>query len=211
MKIIKHPFPEGQFMPHKYDKKQIYLHHTAGGRDGWQVFDYWAKTQERVATCVAISGDGTIVQGYSSKFWGYHLGLKTKHFTAVGLPYRDLNKGSIGIEICAYGSLTEKSGKLYSWSGQVISKEDACELSTPYRGNIFYQRYTDEQIRATEELLKLWYEKYGIPLCYNDNIFEVNRDALSGKPGVWAHVSTRPDKTDIFPQPEMIQMLKSLP
>jgi hypothetical protein len=41
-------------------------------------------------------------------------------------------------------------------------------------------------------------------------MWEVNKDAMSGKAGVWAHVSCRKDKVDVFPQPELIDMLKSL-
>jgi len=40
--------------------------------------------------------------------------------------------------------------------------------------------------------------------------FEVKQDALEGYPGVWSHTSVRKDKFDIFPQPEIIQLLTSL-
>ncbi len=48
-------------------------------------------------------------------------------------------------------------------------------------------------------------------MIYNENIFETNQDALSGKPGIWCHVSYRPSgKWDLNPQPEVIALLKSL-
>lgn len=44
---------------------------------------------------------------------------------------------------------------------------------------------------------------------YKD-MWEVSTDALKGVAGVYTHNSVRKDKIDIFPQPEMIQMLKGL-
>jgi len=41
-------------------------------------------------------------------------------------------------------------------------------------------------------------------------MWEVSKKALKGESGIFTHNSIRKDKTDIFPQPEMIQMLKSL-
>jgi len=45
---------------------------------------------------------------------------------------------------------------------------------------------------------------------YNGNMWDVNEDALNGEPGVWTHVSYRSDKSDCHPQPELIDVLKSL-
>ena len=39
---------------------------------------------------------------------------------------------------------------------------------------------------------------------------ELNRSAIDGYPGIWSHTNVRIDKTDIFPQPELINLLKSL-
>jgi hypothetical protein len=80
----------------------------------------------------------------------------------------------------------------------------------PYNGSRFFEKYTDEQIKATEELLVLWRDRYGIPITYNEDMWEISKNALSGKSGVWSHTSVRNDKSDIMPQPEMVQMLKSL-
>jgi hypothetical protein len=61
-------------------KSQIYLHHTAGGGDGVATFKFWDADVTNIATAIAISRTGEIVQGFSSKHWAYHLGLKTSHF-----------------------------------------------------------------------------------------------------------------------------------
>jgi hypothetical protein len=41
--------------------------------------------------------------------------------------------------------------------------------------------------------------------------FEFNEDAYYGRiKGMWSHTNTRKDKTDLFPQKELIDMLMSL-
>lgn len=40
--------------------------------------------------------------------------------------------------------------------------------------------------------------------------FELNHNALEGYPGIWSHSSVRIDKSDMFPQPELLSMLRSL-
>jgi len=59
MNIKQVGFPTSQFIQEEHPKAQIYLHHTAGGPSGEQVFVGWASNPERIATCVSISGKGT--------------------------------------------------------------------------------------------------------------------------------------------------------
>lgn len=40
--------------------------------------------------------------------------------------------------------------------------------------------------------------------------FDLDQSALAGFPGIWSHSNVRLDKTDIFPQKEMLQMLTGL-
>jgi len=153
---------------------------------------------------------GQIVQGFPSKKWAYHLGLRESTFNNFNLPYKSLDKISIGIEICGWGQLTYRSGKFYTWTDKVLSEEDVIELSTPFRGFKYFHNYTDSQIDSVEKLLRYWGETYNIPLTYNPDIFDVNARALSGERGVFTHCSVRYDKIDIYPHPKLIEMLKSL-
>ena len=53
--------------------------------------------------------------------------------------------------------------------------------------------------------------KYGIPYTFNyDELFTLNKVPLTGKPGIYTHNSVRTDKFDVFPQKELIDMLKSI-
>lgn len=191
-------------------KNQVYLHHTAGADNAEQVFKYWQSDATPVATCVVIGRDGQIVQGFPSEKWAFHLGLSNKHFAAMGVPYRNLDERSIGVELCAWGQLTSKDGKFYNYVGGVVPADQVCTLSEPFRGYVHYHKYTQAQIDSVKELLLRWHAKYGIPLGYNENMWDVNKDAMGGVSGVWAHVSVRKDKVDVYPDPDLIEMLKSL-
>lgn len=205
-------FPATQFISEETRKKQIYLHHTASGPSGEGIFNWWASNPERVATCVAISGpganDGEIIQGFNSKYWGYHLGIKPSVFRKNGVSNRNLDKTSLGIEICNWGQLSPRNGKFYNYVGGEVT--DVCELDQPFKGWKYFHNYSDAQIESVKGLLKLWGQVYKIPLTYNDDIWDVTPRALRGEPGLFTHNSVRADKVDIYPHPKMIKMLKSL-
>ena len=217
--IATYNFPANQYSDEIQPKSQIFLHHTAGNQDPYGVYRYWETTPERVATCIVIGGnpkrndtfiDGQIVQGYSSKYFAFHLGLKESTFHKFNLPYKSLDRISIGLEICNWGELTRKNGRFYTYVNTVVDDNEIIELETPFRGFKYYHNYTDSQIVSVEKLLRYWGSKYNIPLTYHNDIFDVNARALSGTPGVYTHCSVRYDKTDIYPHPKMIEMLKSL-
>jgi len=219
MKLTQTQFSASQYFAEEHPKTQIYLHHTAGNPNPFGVFNWWSNTPERVATCVTVGGtpnlgqnweDGEVVQGFSSKFWAYHLGLKQDVFSYNGLPYKSLDKISIGIEICNWGQLSYKDGKYYNYVGGVVPASEVCELPTPFKGYKFFHNYTDAQIAAVKDLLVLWKGKYNIPLTYNEDIWDVTKRALKGEPGVYTHNSVRKDKMDVYPHPNLITMLKSL-
>lgn len=219
MKLTQFDFPSAQYFSKEVTKKQIYLHHTAGNADPFGVFRDWATTDTRVATCVVVGGkpkadsnwiDGEVVQGFSSKLYAYHLGLKESVFEQNNIPYDYLDEMSIGIEICNWGQLTLKNGVYYNYVNKEVAPNNVITLDTPHRGYKYYHAYTDAQIVAVKELLILWRDKYNIPIGYNPDIFDICPRALRAEKGVFTHNSVRTDKVDISPQPKMIEMLKSL-
>lgn len=208
-----------QYIQEETYKFQIYLHHTAGNSNPYGVFKDWESNRERIATCVTVGGkpsrtdtfvDGQIVQGFSSKHWAYHLGLRESTFHNFNLPYKSLDRLAIGIEICSWGQVTRKDGKFYSWANRVVPEDQVIELATPFRGFKYFHNYTDAQIVSVEKLLRYWGQRYNIPLTYKEDIWDVCPRALSGASGIFTHNSVRYDKVDIYPHPKMIEMLKSL-
>lgn len=194
-----------------HKKSQIYLHHTAGGADGQRQFEFWQADSVPVATCVCVSRDGTIDQGFGSEYWAYHLGLGQHHFAGNKLPYKQLDKGSIGVEICNWGWLTKKGDKYYTYVNSVVPAERVIELEEPYKGHKYFEAYTEEQIESVVALLEHWHKRYGIPITYDHgNMWGVSKAALSGEPGLYTHNSVRADKTDIYPHPGLIEALKKL-
>ena len=219
MLLTQTNFPATQYMAEENPKTQIYLHHTAGNNDPFAVFSMWAGNQERIATCVTVGNspkpsanwqDGEVVQGYSSKYWAYHLGLKESTFHNFNIPYKSLDRISIGIEICCWGQLTLQNGKFYNYVNREVPANEVCELATPHRGYKYYHNITDAQIEAVRELLVLWKQKYNIPLTYHADIWDICPRALRGEPGVYTHNSVRYDKVDVYPHPKLVAMLQSL-
>jgi N-acetyl-anhydromuramyl-L-alanine amidase AmpD len=218
-KIKQYPLSESQYVKEETKKLQIVLHHTAGNSSGLNTMINWNNDNRgRIATCVTISGknasnsyDGEIVQGYSSKFWAYHLGIKQEVFAAYGVTYQNLDKLAIGIEICNWGPLEKVGDKFFNYVDREVPKDQVCELEKPYKGYKYYHAYTDAQIEAVRQLLVYWKKIYGIDITYKEaDMWTVSKPALSGTAGVYTHNSYRKDKTDISPQPKMIAMLKSL-
>ena len=214
--MSKHPLPAismvefSDFYRDAYPKNQIYLHHTASGPNPRSVWNWWKNDKVTVGTCVVIGKDGEIVQGFSSKLWAYHLGLANKHFGVHGLPYKNLDKISIGIEITNWGQLTKKGDKFYNYVNQEVPAKDVCELETPHRGFKYFEDYSDAQIESVKQLLLYWRDVYDISLEYNEDIWGITTRALKGENGLFTHNSVRPDKVDVYPNPKLIQMLKSL-
>ena len=212
-KINKVEFPREQYYAAAHTKKQIYIHHTVSGVGAAGDINWWKSTSSRVATCVIIDREGIIHQCFSSKHWAHHLGIKGTVFKKEGLININtkLNQQSIGIEIDSWGGLEKKSDGWYSYTGEKISADRVVEYPDGFRGFKAFEKYTDEQIEATKQLIEYWKGVYNIPIGYRgDKIWDLCEDALRGEVGVWTHVSVRPDKSDCHPQTELVEMLKSL-
>jgi len=211
-KIINVDFEPDQYVPRETKKTQICLHHTVSPNNSIKGdVATWRRDKKRIATCIIIGDDGTPYQLFSSKYWGYHLGIKQSFFKKFNLPYQLLDDNCIGVEIDSAGGLTKKNGKWYDVYGYHIPNDEVIEYTEGYMGYYAFQKYTDEQIETVKELLLFWHDRYNIPLDYNDDMWDISKNALSGKPGIWTHTSYRGNtKSDCHPQQELINMLKNL-
>lgn len=228
-KIIQYPLNIGQYtsMDTSSKKCQIYLHHTAGGPNPYGVVDYWNYNSEKVATPFIIAGyhvknkagqlwkDGDIIQCFSSKNYAYHLNVSSKGNKApsqykTSANDQDLAERSIGIELCNYGYITRKGDQYFSYTGSQVSENNIITYNNRFKGNLYYERYTLGQISSLRELLIYLCDRYNIPRIYNDDIWGITERALKGEPGIYTHNSVRSDKSDVHPQPDLIEMLKTL-
>ncbi len=209
-KIVQQRLPENQFINEVTEKRQIYLHHTAGNKSATATIKGWNANKDRIATAFVIGFDGTIAQAFSSKNWAWHLGVKDSVFKGQKLPYRNLDKYSVGIEITNWAFLVEKNGKFYNYVGLEVPLCEVTKLDKPYKNHIYWQKYSDAQIASLKELMLYLGETYNISLKYNEDIWELNQRALKGENGVFTHNSVRVDKSDVYPCPRLIEMLKTL-
>lgn len=220
LNLIKQvPLSESEYFKEATVKTQIVLHHTAGSSSGVSVVKDWDTDKKgRIATCVVISGknaknsfDGEIIQCFSSKFWAYHLGIKKEVFAMYNVSYKNLDKLSIGIEICNWGQLTFKNGKYFNYVNREVPSDEVTILDVPYKKHLYFHKYTDAQIESVRQLLEYWRDFYNIDLSFDFiQMFEVNKKALSGENGLYTHNSYRKDKVDAYPCPRLINMLKGL-
>jgi len=206
----------------EFPKDQIVLHHTVSGPGIEGDLNTWKNFKSHIATCMIIERDGKINQLFSSKYWGYHLGVGKV----------SLDQKSIAVELDNWGGLylgdgSERNfgknfdgtykiirtipGKFYTVYGNTV---DIPVVYYPkgFRGYYYYEAYTYEQLKSLGELLLFWNKKYNISLIYNEDMWDVSQRALNGERGVWTHVSYRSpsEKQDCHPQPELIDLLKSL-
>ncbi len=206
-------------------KKQIVLHHTAGGSNPINVVHGWQFNSERVGTPFIIAGkpskndthkDGEIFQAFGSKYYAWHLAF-SKSTNKVPAAYHSsiketaLAKASIGIEICNWGQLVkDASGVFRNYVNGIVPTEEVVTLSTPFRGFLYYHKYSDAQLASVKDLVIYLCDKYKIPKTYNADMFDINVKALDGTAGIWSHTSYRSDKNDISPQPNIIKMLQEI-
>ena len=234
-KIAAVDFPTDKYYPIEYPKKSVVLHHTVSGPSVNGDIQHWLSLKDRIATCIIIGNDGVANQCFSSKYWAHHLGVKATYLQKQGFTdwttrNVELNRSSIAVEIDNWGALilgdgtpkqfgvkadgkpnmiTTIAGKYYAAYGNVVDCE-VVHYPDGFRGFNYYHKYSTAQIKTVGELLLLWNVKYGIPLDYKTDMWDINKKALSGEAGVWTHVNYRTDKSDCHPDPNLIEMLKTL-
>lgn len=224
--LIQVNFPEDQYYRTETTKNQIVLHHTVSSGNVNGVINWWMQSPEKIATHFIIDGNGTIHQLFSSKYWAHHLGIKSDFLKKQG--FKDyasrnviLNQQAIGIEICRWGGLMKDiNGYHPSYWDATLKREVANQKITipdenvaifeNFRGYKYFEKYNTKQLQSIGKLVNYLCIKYNIPKAYNSDMWDVSKNALSGKSGIYTHVSFRKDKSDCFPQSELINLLNNL-
>lgn len=195
----------------------IFLHHTAGWHNpinqirGWNTDNRGKIGTEFVIGGQSVKGnnfqsDGLIAQAFPHGGWGWHLGTGRSN----------MHTNSVGIELCNFGWL--KNGRTYV--GTIAENSQIIKLKNPFRGHRYWHKYSDSQIASLRDLiiyignrdniniregLPTWIKSIGT------KAFEYSDGAKRGKvKGLLSHSNVRRDKFDIFPQPEIMDMLISL-
>ena len=214
---------ENIFYPEETPKTQIYIHHTAGNQNIKRTIEIWNTRTDHVSTHYITNNNGEAEQLYVDEYWANHLGVSSKTFRRYGIPYRNLNKYSLGIELSAFGGVKLKGGvykTIYNSTlpeSEVAQPLDAYGKPISYKGYAYYQKYSNAQIANVKNIMTGWMNKYNIPFNYSwDELFNdkgefpLSKKALRGEKGVYSHNSVRTGKQDVFPQKELLDMFKSI-
>jgi hypothetical protein len=208
--------------PHR--PEYLFLHHTAGSENPFAVVNQWNNdSRGKIGTEFLIGGqsvrngntkyDGVILKCMPDGGYAWHLGEN-------GSQYMHVN--SVGVEVCSFGPLTPTlNGGYKTYNGTLVHHSQVCDLGFKFRGYQFYHKYSDAQIESLMELILFIRERDGIDIKKGliewlavktpGEAFDFNKDAWSGKvKGMLTHTSTRKDKSDMSPQPNLIKMLKSI-
>lgn len=218
LKITPNFLPLGEYKVGPTKKEYAFLHHTAGWNNPYNTIHGWAKDNRgAVGTEFVLGGpkintgddtyDGVLLQAIPEGGYGWHLGKNGS---------QHMHTHSVGIEVCNFGWL--KDGKTYVGTKALSSQ--TVTLKEPFRGFREWHRYSDMQIEQIRKWILFIAERdsinvrEGLPQWVREkgaNGFDFNSDAYYGKvKGLLTHTNTRKDKWDMFPQPELLDMLLSL-
>jgi len=211
MEIIKKYLTNGQYLTAEYEKNSLFLHHTAGlnAEGAWQ---WWNQTPERVGTPFIIDRNGSVIECFNPKVWAFHLGITGDD------NFHEMH--SVSIELVAGGQLYEKGNEYYFYPlypniqyFTKIAKEETITFKQPWRGFNTYHIYTDKQLESLKEVINYTLSMFPTiqiqaPL---GKFYEFNTEIITNhRGGLWSHSTVRADKTDIIPQPSLLQMLEEI-
>lgn len=185
----------------KNTKTQIVLHYTAG----YLKSDVAAlsKPNYHVSTPFIIARNGKILNLWSSAYWSYHLGSGAIGGNTNG------SKRTIAIEVSNIGFLKRIDDKLvtvYNDNDVYCHVKDTqfyTKLDSPYRGELYYAKFTRKQYESIKILLRYLTAQYNISKTFlpeNKRYDVVSKNELINFNGIVSHVNYRSSgKWDIGP------------
>ena len=197
-----------------FPKQRIVLHHTAGYLKG-DIAQLSRKGTE-VSVPFVIARSGHIYNLWASKYWSYHLGPGAVGGNAA------MSQRSIGIELSNIGFLRRKSNGLlhtiYSTEDIYCAETETAfyqKLSTPYRGERYYAKFTTAQYNSLLLLLRFLTARYQIPrvMLPPTKRFDAFASAAEAEnfKGICSHVNFRASgKWDISPAFDWSRLEKGL-
>jgi hypothetical protein len=234
----KYYLPKGEYLAGPTKKEWFFLHHTAGWENPYRVIDSWARDNRgAVATEFLIGGpritdndtthDGQIVKAIPAGGYGWHLGVGR----------RKVHTNSVGVELNNFGYLTKggyykkvdgkntwirkQPGKFYTYVGTEVHDDQVIDLGKEFRGYRYWHNYSKRQLTSLKSLCKYIQERdsidmsKGLPeLIRKHGAFEAfdfcNVAYVEANPGLWCHTNVQKGKFDLYPHPELVEILLSL-
>ncbi|NQY43347.1 MAG: N-acetylmuramoyl-L-alanine amidase [Legionellales bacterium] len=219
-RIHKYFLSKDEYVNRKVKNEYVMLHHTAGGANPYRCIDLWERDKRgRIATEFVLGGqdhktgsldyDGVMVQAFPHGNYAYHIGRSGSG---------KMNKSTVGLEICSMGYLDHDHE---TYVGSKAINTQVIELEAPFKKKSYFHRYSDRQMEEVAKWLKFisdrdgidvtlglkqWIKRYG-PV----KAFGFQEDAYYGKvKGLLTHGNVRRDKTDVYPDPRLVDIIMSL-
>lgn len=228
--IKQYRLKRGQYLNGPTKKEYVFLHHTAGWENPYLVVDQWGSdSRGPVGTQFVIGGrncqtlsdkyDGEILQCLDYENYAWHIGLGN-------IP---IHTNSIAIELCNFGYVTQVSkGQYKTYIGKSIQKSEVTDLGAEWRGQRFFHKYTDAQLKSLDFLIRKIGQEQGIDIRagLRDRLIKMGKfeafnygpSISSGKVhGLFTHANVsgpnkwgRYEKWDLFPQDEICDLIMAL-
>ena len=230
---------EDEYLQGPNNPEYIFIHHTAGWNNPYKTIGNWNRdSRGRIGTEFVIGGqsvkgddskwDGDIVKCMEDGGYGWHLGKNGS---------QSMHVNSVGIEVNNFGYLTKGGYKakvngkrtwieadpdsFYTYVGTRVHQDQVCDLGYEWRGHQYWHNYSDRQIESLRDLILFISERNGIDISKGItewlhqeepvDAFDFKKKAWSGDvKGILSHSNIRKDKTDMYPHPKLVEMLKSL-
>lgn len=79
----------------------------------------------------------------------------------------------------------------------------------PYHGCQHYEYVTDKQLATLRDVIVRWLSEFHISYPYDNQLGAISPRAQAGKSGIYFASSFDPDRADIHPQKEIIDIIKA--
>jgi hypothetical protein len=127
-----------------------------------------------------------------------------------------MHRNSVGVEVCCMGQIV--NGKTYV--NTAADPSQVIKLAKPFRGFQYWHNYSDAQIATLKNWILFLANKYSIDpriglveyvRAKGADGFDVLDLARAEKtPGMYSHTNVIRGKVDMYPHPDLIDMLLSL-
>jgi hypothetical protein len=218
--VHRHYMPKGEYIKGPIENEYVFLHHTAGWHNPYNVIDSWGRDNRgRVGTEFVLGGrnhktgddefDGVMVQAFPEGGQSWHLGKTQSGW---------MNRHSVGLEICSFGYL-DNNNRTYIGTKAIDS--EITKLKEPFKGHLNFHKYSEKQIIETEKWIRYVGERDGVDIRLGLKQFiqkhgpikgfGFHMEAAQGKvKGLLTHTNVRMDKSDCYPDPDFVDMILSL-